>query len=52
MTLACPECGRPATEPKFRPFCDKTCSDADLDRVRGVLLGNLELLAANLAVGG
>ncbi|HEY0202993.1 MAG TPA: DNA gyrase inhibitor YacG [Acetobacteraceae bacterium] len=28
----CPICRRPATEPRFRPFCSARCADVDLGR--------------------
>jgi endogenous inhibitor of DNA gyrase (YacG/DUF329 family) len=31
-TRACPSCGKPTIEPKFRPFCAARCADLDLHR--------------------
>jgi hypothetical protein len=28
----CPICKKPASEPKYRPFCSKRCADVDLQR--------------------
>ena len=28
----CPECGRPAENPKTLPFCSPRCRDVDLNR--------------------
>jgi endogenous inhibitor of DNA gyrase (YacG/DUF329 family) len=29
---ACPECGKPAENPKTLPFCSPRCRDVDLNR--------------------
>ncbi|CAA7627536.1 DNA gyrase inhibitor YacG [Magnetospirillum sp. SS-4] len=28
----CPICGKPAAEPRYRPFCSGRCADVDLNR--------------------
>lgn len=28
----CPICRKPASDPKYRPFCSKRCADVDLQR--------------------
>jgi endogenous inhibitor of DNA gyrase (YacG/DUF329 family) len=32
---ACPICGKPALEPKYKPFCCGRCADVDLHRWLG-----------------
>lgn len=31
-TKACPICGKPAAEARYRPFCSARCADVDLNR--------------------
>jgi endogenous inhibitor of DNA gyrase (YacG/DUF329 family) len=33
--IQCPICGKPATEPKYKPFCCARCADVDLHRWLG-----------------
>lgn len=35
VTMACPICGKPAVEPKYKPFCCARCADVDLHRWLG-----------------
>lgn len=30
--VTCPICGKPAQEPRLRPFCSVRCADVDLGR--------------------
>ncbi len=30
--IPCPICGKPAEEPRLRPFCSRRCADVDLGR--------------------
>lgn len=32
---ACPVCGKPAEDPKYKPFCCRRCADVDLNRWLG-----------------
>lgn len=32
---SCPICGKPAVEPKYKPFCCARCADVDLHRWLG-----------------
>jgi uncharacterized protein len=34
-TIACPICGKPAADPKYKPFCCARCADVDLHRWLG-----------------
>lgn len=35
VTMVCPICGKPAVEPKYKPFCCVRCADVDLHRWLG-----------------
>ncbi|MDO8608365.1 MAG: DNA gyrase inhibitor YacG [Phaeospirillum sp.] len=34
-TIPCPICGKPAEDPKYKPFCCGRCADVDLHRWLG-----------------